>query len=280
MAKKKAKKKKTKKVAGIRITSGDIERLLKAKHEEDVFVPQCKTGATFSGGRVHILDAWVMKKSWAHPLTTGYEIKVSRGDFLHDEKWRAYLPFCNAFYFVCPTGMIKPEELPADTGLMYVSKTGTKLFTKKKAPYRSENLTLEPIYKYVLMHRAKISRARDITNQIEDWSDWMAQRDADKQLGYNVSRKIRQLVATRVHAVEADNKRLEKQNEQLQQVKEVLDKLGLGAGSMYAYGLEQRIKDAATLLPGNIESRARSLATDLEKFLDGLKTFNESSKEE
>jgi len=274
MAKKKAKTKKS----SIKITSGDIEYLLKAKHAEDVFVPQCKTGATFSGGRVHILDAWVMKKSWAHPLTTGYEIKVSRGDFLQDDKWRSYLPFCNAFYFVCPTGMIKPEELPDDTGLIYVSNTGTKLYTKKKAPYRKD-VTLEPIYKYVLMHRAQISRARDIMNRVDDWSEWMEKRDADKELGHNVSKKIRELVIERIHIVETKNRQLERKNEQLQQVKEVLDKLGLGEGSMYVYGLEQRIKDAATLLPGDIRGKTQSLVDQLTRFLDGLKTFNESKGE-
>ena len=274
MAKKKKKSKK------IKISSSDVERLLKEKHAEDVFVPQCKTGATFGPGRVHILDAWVMKKSWAHPMTIGYEIKASRGDFLHDEKWRAYLPFCNMFYFVCQTGMIKPEELPADTGLLYVSSTGTKLFTKKKAPYRADVTGIEAIYKYILIYRTVVERSqRGTRDNIDTWDEWMQKRDADKHLGHNVSKKIRQLVTQRISNVEVENIRLQKENEKLQNVKEVLLKLGINPQYVSSYGLEQRILDAATLLPGDIEGKAGSLVVELTKFLEGLKKFNESTTE-
>lgn len=63
------------------ITAKAILELLRAKHAEDVFVPECKTGP--SQGHDHSrFDAWVMKKSWANAATIGYEIKVSRSDFL------------------------------------------------------------------------------------------------------------------------------------------------------------------------------------------------------
>lgn len=56
------------------------------------------------------------------------EVKVSRSDFLADRKkphrsgvekglgnWR---------YYMCPTGLIKPEDLPPKFGLLYVNKKG------------------------------------------------------------------------------------------------------------------------------------------------------------
>ena len=49
----------------------------------------------------------------------GYEIKVSRSDFVNDTKWQDYLPYCHQFYFVCPPDLIQPDELPKEIGLMY-----------------------------------------------------------------------------------------------------------------------------------------------------------------
>lgn len=43
-------------------------------------------------------------------------------------------------YFVCPNGIIQPDELPPDIGLKWVAKTGTRLFTKRKAQRREIEL--------------------------------------------------------------------------------------------------------------------------------------------
>ena len=64
-----------------------------------------------SGRRIDAFG-WRPGKSW------GYEIKVSRGDFLQDKKWKDYLQFCNYFYFLAPKGIIKPDELPKEIGLI------------------------------------------------------------------------------------------------------------------------------------------------------------------
>jgi len=85
--------------------------LLLVKHAQDVCVPECKNGPTWTAKHLR-LDLWAMKKSWSNPYTYGYEIKASRSDFLQDEKWLNYLPYCNYFSFVCLPGLIEPEELP------------------------------------------------------------------------------------------------------------------------------------------------------------------------
>jgi hypothetical protein len=50
------------------------------------------------------------------------ECKISRGDFLKDKK-KGHREFGmgDYRYYICPTGLIKPEELPAKWGLIYVS---------------------------------------------------------------------------------------------------------------------------------------------------------------
>ena len=51
-----------------------------------------------------------------------FEIKTSRSDFLGDDKWEKYLKYCDYFAFVCPEGVIKPDELPENIGLVYVEQ--------------------------------------------------------------------------------------------------------------------------------------------------------------
>jgi hypothetical protein len=84
------------KVKAPQLDSADVKRLLAKKHESDIFVEECKTGP--AGSRS--LDGWAMEKSWANPRIIGYEVKVSRSDFLRDTKWHEYLDTCNEFYFV------------------------------------------------------------------------------------------------------------------------------------------------------------------------------------
>jgi len=40
-----------------------------------------------------------MPRPLLNPACTGYDIKISRSDFLGDEKWTGYLPLCNLLYF-------------------------------------------------------------------------------------------------------------------------------------------------------------------------------------
>lgn len=70
------------------------------------------------------LDFWSMRMSWTKRMTTGYEVKVSRDDWRRDIKWGSYLPYCERFYFVVPAGLIRPEEVSPECGLLYVHETG------------------------------------------------------------------------------------------------------------------------------------------------------------
>lgn len=64
--------------------------------------------------------------AWGHSVLI--EVKVSRSDFLADRKkiFRIHPERGMGRYrfYMCPAGLIKPEELPAGWGLIYVSDTG------------------------------------------------------------------------------------------------------------------------------------------------------------
>ena len=64
-----------------KVTSTEIKIALSYKHIKDFFLTECKSGSTWFTvpGDMKILDALAIRKSWANPCFTGYEIKVSRG---------------------------------------------------------------------------------------------------------------------------------------------------------------------------------------------------------
>lgn len=76
---------------------------------------------------------------------TTYEIKVSRSDFLVDikkpQKRAGSQQISEAFYYVCPDGLIKKEEVPLDCGLIYEIKNGK--FETIKRP-KKKKVTLSP----------------------------------------------------------------------------------------------------------------------------------------
>jgi hypothetical protein len=85
-------------------------------------------------------DAWAINlfPSKKHERIV-YEIKVSRGDFLHEiknpEKRKQALDLSNYFYFATPKGLVRPEEIPSECGLIEISEDLTSRI-KVRAPYR------------------------------------------------------------------------------------------------------------------------------------------------
>lgn len=107
---------------------------------QDSFYAEVKTGKSRPG---HFrLDAVAFRKSWLNPCITGYEIKISRADFLRDNKWQNYQKYCHEFWFVCPVvgvdgnPVINVDELPGDVGLIYYSVEHDSLFVKRRAMRR------------------------------------------------------------------------------------------------------------------------------------------------
>lgn len=67
---------------------------------------------------VYSLVATLTENKWC-PVT--YEVKASRADFMcemRSEKWRIYRRFSAYIFLACPEGMVRPEELPKEMGLI------------------------------------------------------------------------------------------------------------------------------------------------------------------
>lgn len=208
--------------------ASDLVKMLQWRHREDVFIPECKDGGSWNRNNHLRLDAFVIRKSFTNPLTIGYEIKVSRSDFLGDKKWQGYLPYCNEFYFVCPNGMIKPEELPDGVGLIHATKNGKGL---RRIEYSSNNLEAripDDMYKYILFSRSDIiHRPQGQKAKREFWKYWLHMKEVDAELGKKVGKALAEKIKTRIVEVGNRNSHLRYEVSQLNAVKKVVKEFGV-----------------------------------------------------
>lgn len=246
-----------------------VSNLIASRHSEDLCVPECKQGRSWKnagGNRCRRLDLWAMKRSYTKPAIYGYEVKVSRSDFLSDEKWHEYLPLCNQLYFVTPWGLVQPEEIPEGVGLLWISKNITKSYMKKKAAHREIELPID-LFKYVLISRARIGSEisdREDVDRRAFWYHWLQERATDKDLGSRVS----QAVTKHVREVERENARLRRENEELDRIKQFwTETLGCKEeelGSQYSYRSQHSDQLRAARLNGALSAEFRDILRSAE----------------
>jgi len=246
------------------LNANEIVKLLSVKHRDDVFVRECKNGPTHDCAHLR-LDAWVMKKSWRHPLTIGYEVKVSRSDFLRDEKWRGYLDYCNQFYFVCPHGLIQPEELPERAGLMWVSKTGSRLFIKRKAKH--EDVTIpEDLYRYILMSRVRVDAEYEPKSKEKFWADWVKQKKINVALGRSVSRSLKEEMDKKIFEVESLNKTLEQKIDRLGFIRDTISDIGLDKNNLPStWQVREKLNEIKRNIPSDLKIIIKSSISGLKQ---------------
>lgn len=249
-----------------KVTAADISRLLIQKYgEKFVCIAECKVGSHWMMRKCPIIDLWCMSKSWANPRTIAFEIKASRQDFLRDDKWPAYLDYCTEFFFVAPPGIIDPAEVPEQAGLLISSKNAKLLYTKKKAPVRQVDIP-DSIYRYILMWRSKVTKERAEYDGAKYWHDWLNRKIENKELGYNVSKRIRAIVRDRIETAESDNRLLKQENERLQGFKEILKEMGFENLSPYRFRtlIEKRMNEIKNGFPDNLENTLTHAIGNLE----------------
>ena len=97
------------------------------KHDQNIIIPNCKIIATELNtanctGEIPDVIGFSSNKSIL------IEVKTSIADFIADQKkkFREYpeIGMGANRYFLCPTDLIKPEQLPKKWGLLYIDKNG------------------------------------------------------------------------------------------------------------------------------------------------------------
>lgn len=129
--------------------TAEIMEALRYRHQGDMLFPELRGGAGYGGQSNRYIDAWAMcvTPSKGNPRTA-YEIKTSRPDFLRElkkpAKRKAALLFSNQFYFATPTGIVKPEELPPEAGLIEVRDLGPR----SEAVFTNDDNVIGPDQRY------------------------------------------------------------------------------------------------------------------------------------
>lgn len=248
--------------AKINITAAMIVRLLEQKHAKDIFVAECKDGPTHVGSHLR-MDGWAMPRSWSNPQVSAYEIKVSRQDFLQDNKWPAYLEYCNLFYFVTPPKLIDQSELPDGVGLIECTRNAARLLTRRKAAHRKVEIP-ESLFRYVLMSRATITppnlNHRDSRAQ---WEAWLRQREKDRTLGYRVRGKIREIYAENVEKVQRENAALRNRIAGLEKAERILASMGIV--DVDSWRIEDRIREARSGISRQLRMSLESARSEIDK---------------
>jgi len=248
-------------------TAKDILDLLAQKHSGDVFVPECKDGPTQMSTHLR-LDALTVRRSWAHQCVTGYEIKVSRSDFLNDQKVPEYLPLCNEMYFVTPSKLVAPEEVPEGVGLIYVSTNGTRLYTKRKAPYRNVEIP-DSLWRYIVICRMEVKdRDPQPRSKAESWKRWLAEKEEDRYIGDQVSRSLQKIVKERINAADDNVWNMKQQIQKYEHFKHVLDELGISTLRASEWTIHSQVTVALSKKPGMmLLERLRDARKAIDQFM-------------
>ena len=129
------------------------------------------------------IDLWVINCFQSKGLLKiAFEIKVSRSDFLHErnnpDKRQPALMLSNQYYFAAPKGLIKPEEIPPECGLVEMQPDKQTLLWTIKAPMRE---TEEPTWRFVtsilreakgeFKHNTLESRIRGYQHEVRNLKD-------------------------------------------------------------------------------------------------------------
>lgn len=197
-----------------------IKKALSERHAEDFFLTEVKNGSTVLSNNLLKIDALAIKKSWSKPCITGYEVKVSRSDFMADEKWPGYLNYCHRFYFVCPSGLIAPPELPENVGLVWYTPEGG-LVTRKKALFRPIEMNGDMLY-YILLSRVDSEKHPFFSDKREFCEAWVKDKQSrhilGQQVGIAMVDKMNQLLR------EINDLKSDRAREKYEKAKEVLGK--------------------------------------------------------
>jgi len=260
------------------MTSSDLLTMLETRHAKDVFVAECKDGA--SQTRSHRrLDAWVLAKTWSPVTTIGYEIKVSRGDWLRDTKLASYLPLCHLLYVVAPKGLVKHEELPESVGLIEPVGTSGRIQIRRRASRRQIEMPTDLLL-YVLMSRTKITRELqqyDATERIEHLRAWVDAKDDRRDLSYMVSQKIQTVFNEQASQVRRERLR----NDELQKVRDRIVELGFDPDMpVGSWQVRARLEQFNAIVTARTLSEIRRAALLLTETAAALDKMNRDESEE
>lgn len=168
------------------MTSQDITHALFLRYNNpDHYIPiaEFRPGTGYGINSERFIDFYLID-CYQNCLTTAFEIKVSRNDFLNElnnpEKRRLALHFSHQFFFVTPKDLIQPHELPPEAGLIEATQTpqGIQLRQVRPALHRE---SARPTWRFVASIARQLHKAAQQSIQAAKQVP-LAQRSVTTQL--------------------------------------------------------------------------------------------------
>lgn len=244
-----------------------IKNILESKHTKDYYATEVKTGASW-GSDYLMFDAYAIKKSWVNLKYTGYEIKVARGDFKQDDKWRGYLPYCNEFYWVCPKDLIKKDEIEDDCGLIYVYPDSYATRVVKKAKYREIEPPID-ILLYLIMWRVQPPQFPYFDDKLDFFRYWLERKEFSHDLGYKVAKSFRKKLEE-IQDVERENRSLKKKLEEFDKIKTICSQHRIYSSFSHTIDLNELEKRLNGSVPSDMDRYIREIESGLNKIKSSM----------
>lgn len=261
----------------MKIREDEVLRALAKRHEgKDAFFTHVKNGPTHAAvkGELAIIDAIAFSRSWTHPLIRGYEVKVDRSDFLRDTKWHKYFDMCHEFSFVCPDGLIRPEEIPDQAGLIYYNPGKKSLRTKKKAVYRPIELPVNMLW-YIIIAQLDSERHPFFSNRREALEAWVEDKEDRQTLGAWVSEKLHRFMY-QYEQMKIEVERLKEFRELISKANAILEPYGVFIASWGNWEHDlQRVLQSGVPNLRRVLNLARQLENELSKLDSALAAQSE-----
>lgn len=221
----------------------EILQLLQHRHQTDIWITEVKDGPS-TMVQTRRMDGLAIKRSWTHPRFVGYEVKVSRSDFLRDDKWDAYLPLTHQFSFACPWDLIQPDELPSVVGLYWAKPDGKLKQVRKPVLRPMQELPTWLLY-YVVISRLDPDHHPFFPSSREYIAAFVGDKAERRALGYRFQTRLVQDVARLEKENEALRTRLEGKEGRLKRLESALKAVNLSTDFWSLSHQLTRLQDAA-----------------------------------
>lgn len=207
------------------VTAMDINCALASRYRRDGDGYWSEISVTEPNDTVLRLDGVALEVNWrGDTWISGFEVKVSRGDFLRDAKYLCYKNYVDDLTLVCPARMIDRSEVPEPVGLMYYDPSKRTLrYRRKPDPSHGDTRQVE----HRLLKKLAASERPDRYGHYETAAEYVAQREAMKGIGRALGTKM----ALRLQQLEqlqepTEARRIQAQSKAVERVCDILSRHG------------------------------------------------------
>lgn len=178
--------------------------------EEWAFFRELRTNRGYSA--YGYVDALVVGLWAKNRNVIAYEVKVSRGDFMHDieqfqTKQKAALKYSSLFYYAVPWNLVQPNEVPEKAGLMWINTAGG-VVTKKQAPLREPDFDMQFVAALAYRTRDKVA-SNPLTLKYCDKD--FTEEEIEKVIEQRLQKKMQSVIRWKVQREVSEKLREERQ---------------------------------------------------------------------